>query len=56
MIETTVKTLCKQLSFEKSGETLSVELKLINVSPDMKIEKFEELINRLFIDAKNEII
>lgn len=55
MIQTTLKTSCKQLSFEKSGETISVEIKLINISPNMEIKKIEDFLNQLFLEAKKEI-
>lgn len=49
------KTIKKEVTFEKSGETLSVELRLENVSPDIKKEKITQLLDELYVETKNAI-
>ena len=55
MKEKTTKTIKKSLSFEKSGETFSVEICLENVSPDMKGDAIVSFLDELFKYAKAAI-
>lgn len=48
MQETICRKLKKTLNYEKSGETLSVEISLENVSPDAKKENIISSLNAIF--------
>ena len=52
MQERTCKSIEKSLEFEKSGETLSVEICLENVSPLTSSETLESFLNTLYERAK----
>ena len=52
MEEKTCKGIQKSLTFDKSGETLSVEIHLKNVSPELKKENF---LDTLYQSAKDAI-
>ncbi len=54
-VEKTTKTVKKSLNFEKSGETLSVEIALENVSPNINIDTVIPFLNTLFERAKEAI-
>lgn len=53
--EKTTKTIKKSLCFEDGGETLSVEISLENVSPNVKVDTIFTFLDTLFERAK-EII
>lgn len=55
MYEKTCKTIKKELVFEKNGETFLVELQLENVSPDINKESVEQLLDKLYAEAKKAI-
>lgn len=55
IIEKTTKTIKKSLYFEESGETLSVEISLENVSPCVKTDTIIAFLNTLFENAKEAI-
>lgn len=55
MNEMTTRTIKKSLCFEKSGETLSVEICLENVSPSVKTNTIIPFLNTLFEHAKEAI-
>ncbi len=52
MAEKTIKTIKKSLSFEKSGETLSVEIGLENISPNVGTDTIISFLDTLFERAK----
>lgn len=52
--ERTCKSIKKSLVFEKSGETLSIEIYLENVSPSTTNETLESFLNVLYEKAKQE--
>ena len=52
--ERTNRSIKKTLEFEKSGETLSIEITLENVSPD-KSTKIEKLLDTLYDMTKHSI-
>ncbi len=54
MKETTRRSVNKSLNFEKSGETLSVEINMENVSPEFKAEAIMPFLDTLFDKAKKE--
>lgn len=54
-VEKTTKAIKKSLCFEKSGETLSVEITLENVSPDIRTDTIIPFLNTLFERAKEFI-
>lgn len=53
--EKTTKTIKKSLNFEKSGETLSLEISLENVSPNISMDTIIHFLNTLFENTKKEI-
>ena len=55
MIETTTKTIKKSIYFEASGETLSVEDCLENVSPNMDIRNIVPFLDTLFKRVKEKL-
>lgn len=55
MEERTCKSIQKSLYFEKSGETLSLEIHLENISPGIKDETFLGFLDTLYQRAKNAI-
>ena len=55
MNEMTTRTIKKSLCFEKSGETLSVEICLENVSPGINMDAIIPFLNTLFANAKEAI-
>lgn len=54
--EITKRSVNKSLNFEKSGETLSVEISIENVSPESKAEAIEPFLDTLFDKAKKKIL
>lgn len=52
MEERTCKTIKRSLIFEKSGETLSVEVSLENVSPDTEKESLSNFLDSLYENVK----
>lgn len=54
MIENITKTLSKTVSFEKSGETLTLTVSVVNVSPKDK-ENIQDLLHTMFIDMTEEL-
>ena len=54
MNERTSRSIKKTLEFEKSGETLSIEITLENVSPH-KSTKIEKLLDTLYDMTKHSI-
>jgi len=54
MEEKTTKSIRKSLNFE-SGETLSVEISLENVSPNKNMDSIILFLNTLFENAKEKI-
>lgn len=55
MEEKTCKGIQKSLTFDKSGETLSVEIHLKNVSPELKKENLSDFLDTLYQSAKDAI-
>ncbi|MCI8789103.1 MAG: hypothetical protein HFH92_08350 [Lachnospiraceae bacterium] len=55
MAEKTIKTIKKSLSFEKSGETLSVEISLENVSPNVGMETIISFLDTLYGRTKKDL-
>lgn len=55
MEEKTSKSIKKTLSFEKSGETFSLEIQLENVSPNTWNGSIESLLDILYAEAKKSI-
>lgn len=53
--EKTTKTIKKSLYFEKNGETLSVEIVLENVSPNVKADTIISFLDMLYGRAKEEL-
>ena len=56
MQEHTEKTVNKTILFEMSGETISMQIKLENVSPTTKKEALSNAIDILFKDVKETIL
>ena len=52
MEEKTCKSARKTLSFEKSGEILSVTISLENISPNTSKESIVSLVDTLFKEVK----
>ena len=52
--ERTNRSIKKTLEFEKSGETLSIEITLVNVSL-VKLKKVEALLDALYERTKHSI-
>lgn len=55
MKESTTKSIKKSLTFEKSGETLSVEISMKDVSSKHETEAAMPLLDTLFEKAKKEL-
>ncbi len=55
MAEKTIKTIKKSLSFEKSGETLSVEISLENVSPNVGMDTIISFLDTLYERTKKDL-
>ena len=55
MSEKTIKTIKKSLDFEKSGETLSVEIELENVSPNVGTYTIISFLDALYERAKESL-
>lgn len=55
MREITCSAIKKEITFEKSGETFSLELRFENVSPNIKKEKIIPLLDELYADVKSAI-
>ena len=55
MIEKIQKSIKKTLEFEKNGETFSVEVNLVNVSPQIEKQTIKDFLNQLYEDAINSI-
>lgn len=56
MKETTEKIINKSVSFEKSGETISIQIRLENVSPKTNNIALSGEMEILFKDAKEAIL
>lgn len=56
MKETTEKIINKSVSFENSGETISIQIRLENVSPKTDNTALSGEIEVLFKDAKEAIL
>ena len=56
MEERTLKTIKKTVVFEKSGETLSIEIGMENVSPRENREAVLGVIDTLYHEAKREVL
>lgn len=54
-IEKTTKTIKKSLYFKENGETLSVEICLENVSPDINMDTIISFLDTLFERAKEKL-
>lgn len=52
MEEKTTKSIKKSLCFEESGETLSIEISLENVSPNIEKSTITSFLDTLFERAK----
>lgn len=46
----------KSIHFEKSGETVSVEIRIENISPNIKKSTIEPFINQMFKELKETIV
>ncbi len=55
MEEKTTKTIRKSLYFENTGETLSVEINLENVSPNAKVDTTISFLDTLYGRTKKEL-
>ncbi len=55
MTEKTMKSIKKSLCFENSGETLSVEISLENVSPNISMDTIIPFLNTLFEHIKENL-
>ncbi len=55
MAEKTIKTIKKSLSFGKSGETLSVEIGLENVSPNVGTDTIISFLDTLYECVKENL-
>ncbi len=53
--ERTTKTIKKSLSFEKSGETFSIEISLENVSPNVKADTIISFLDTIYEHAKENL-
>ncbi|MFG6320698.1 MAG: hypothetical protein K1W41_03900 [Lachnospiraceae bacterium] len=56
MQEHTEKIVKKSVLFEKSGETISIQIKLENVSPETRRDALSGTMDVLFKDAKETIL
>lgn len=54
MGEEITKTLSKTTTFEKSGETLTLTVTLVNVSP-LKMKTIQDLLSSMFSELLSEI-
>lgn len=55
MEERSRKTIEKSISFEKSGETISIKICLENVSPNVSAETITSFLDALFEKSKKEL-
>ena len=55
MKEGEIKKIRKTLEFEKIGETLAIEIEIINVSPEVKQETIFSMLDTLYEKAKKSI-
>ena len=55
MREGEVKKVKKILEFERSGETLTIEIKMKNVSPTVEQNTISSMLDTLYEDAKKLI-
>ena len=55
MIEKTQKSMKKTLEFEKNGETLSIEVSMVNVSPQSEKKAIKKYLNQLYEDVINSL-
>lgn len=55
MEESMCKCIKKSLNFEKSGETLSVEIRLENVSPETNQKTLLSFLDTIYQSAKDVI-
>ncbi|WOO35983.1 hypothetical protein R2R35_19630 [Anaerocolumna sp. AGMB13020] len=55
MKEKAIRTVCREVFIEGSGETLSVTIKLENVSPTTTKKTITGLTDLLYQDAKREL-
>lgn len=56
MQEHTEKIVKKSVLFENSGETISIQIKLENVSPETNRDALSSTMDVLFKDAKETIL
>lgn len=54
MGEDTTKSLSKTITFEKSGETLTLTVMLVNVSPQ-KTKTIQDVLSSMFSDLLSKI-
>lgn len=54
MSEDTTKTLSKTVEFEKSGETLTLTITLVNVSPQ-KTNSIQDVLSSMFLELLSEL-
>lgn len=55
-ITNTKKIVNKSIAFEKSGETLSIQIELNNVSPNVKKEAVLDVLDSMYTDVKESIL
>lgn len=55
MIEGEIRKVRKILEFERSGETLEVEIEMKNVSPAVKQDTISSMLDTLYENAKKII-
>lgn len=55
MKESEVKKVKKELEFERRGETLTVEIGIKNVSPEIKQDTISSMLDTLYENAKNSL-
>lgn len=54
MSDSTTKTLSKTVTFEKSGETLTLTVTLVNVSPQ-KTKTIQDVLSSMFSELSSEL-
>lgn len=53
MVERTTKSVTKEITFEKSGETLALTIELVNVSPQTK--NIQDTLSVLYNEASEAL-